>query len=218
MPRIIDLATWKRRQHYELFRAYPQPFWNVCVDVDVTRLHERCAVPGGPSFFVASFFLSLQAANSVPELRLRIRGEQVVELEVIHGGSTVMRADETFAFGYFDYQPEFPRFAVHAAEVLDEVRNRVGPLRPGGQRDDLILYSVLPWITFTSFQHAHPPPGGVGGSGDSRPRLVFGKHRDVQGRRLMPVSIEVHHALVDGLHVGRFLERFQSLLDELPLA
>jgi chloramphenicol O-acetyltransferase type A len=28
----------------------------------------------------------------------------------------------------------------------------------------------------------------------------------------MPVSVEVHHALVDGIHVGRFLERFQTLL------
>lgn len=199
-----------------MFRAYAQPYWNVCVDVDVTRLVERCSAPGGPSFFIASFFLSLQAANSVPELRQRIRGEDVVELEVVHGGSTVMRVDETFAFGYFDYQPDFPRFAAHAAGVLDEVRNRVGPLRPGGSRDDLILYSVLPWIPFTSFQHAHPGTQ-VCGPGESRPRIVFGKHRELAGRRLMPVSIEVHHALVDGLHVGRFFERFQTLLDELPL-
>ena len=32
----------------------------------------------------------------------------------------------------------------------------------------------------------------------------------------MPVSIEVHHALADGLHVGRYLERFQELLDDWP--
>jgi chloramphenicol O-acetyltransferase type A len=28
------------------------------------------------------------------------------------------------------------------------------------------------------------------------------------------VNIEVHHALVDGVHVGRFAERLQALLDE----
>jgi chloramphenicol O-acetyltransferase len=31
----------------------------------------------------------------------------------------------------------------------------------------------------------------------------------------MPVSIEVHHALVDGVHVGRFFERFQHHLDDV---
>jgi len=35
----------------------------------------------------------------------------------------------------------------------------------------------------------------------------------VNGRRLMPVSVEVHHALVDGLHVGRFHAAFQRRLD-----
>ena len=29
----------------------------------------------------------------------------------------------------------------------------------------------------------------------------------------MPVSVEVHHALVDGLHVARFYEGFQRRLD-----
>jgi chloramphenicol O-acetyltransferase type A len=48
------------------------------------------------------------------------------------------------------------------------------------------------------------------------PKIVFGRHREAGGRRWMPVSVEVHHALVDGLHVGRFFERFQALLDDPP--
>ena len=29
----------------------------------------------------------------------------------------------------------------------------------------------------------------------------------------MPVSINVHHALMDGYHVGLFIEKFQKLLN-----
>jgi chloramphenicol O-acetyltransferase len=29
----------------------------------------------------------------------------------------------------------------------------------------------------------------------------------------MPVSVEVHHALMDGLHVSRFFDRFQTGLN-----
>ena len=29
----------------------------------------------------------------------------------------------------------------------------------------------------------------------------------------MPVSIHVHHALVDGLHVGQYIDCFQELLN-----
>ena len=42
------------------------------------------------------------------------------------------------------------------------------------------------------------------------PKVAFGKYRDAGGRVLMPVSVEGHHALMDGLHAGRFFERLQS--------
>jgi chloramphenicol O-acetyltransferase len=31
----------------------------------------------------------------------------------------------------------------------------------------------------------------------------------------MPLSVEGHHAMMDGIHVGRFFERFQTAIDEL---
>jgi chloramphenicol O-acetyltransferase type A len=77
-------------------------------------------------------------------------------------------------------------------------------------RIDLIYYSVIPWVSFTSFKHAN--------SGDNRqtvPRMVFGKMFEEGGRRLMPFSVEVHHALMDGYHVGRYFEVFQEKLDSV---
>jgi cytochrome d ubiquinol oxidase subunit II len=72
-------------------------------------------------------------------------------------------------------------------------------------RDDLVYHSVIPWVSFTSISHAR----------DSRrqsgiPKVTFGKYREAGGRVLMPVSVEVHHALMDGLHVGRFFERLEG--------
>ena len=71
-------------------------------------------------------------------------------------------------------------------------------------RSDMIHYSALPWVAFTSFSHARNWRRE-----DSVPKIVFGKYTERDGHRLMPVSVEVHHALMDGLHVGRFLERLQ---------
>ncbi len=212
MARELDLESWPRRQHFEFFRRYDQPFFNLCAEVDVTHLTERCAVPGGPSFFLASLFLSLRAANEVEPFRYRLRGERVIVYEVVHGGSTVLLPDETFAFAYFDYLPDFQRFAGPASRVLDEIRADPGRLQPSDDRDDLLHYSVIPWVSFTSFAHARRKR-----ETDSVPKVVFGKRRAAGGRHLMPVSVEVHHALMDGLHVGRFFERFQALLDAAEL-
>jgi chloramphenicol O-acetyltransferase type A len=39
----------------------------------------------------------------------------------------------------------------------------------------------------------------------------------VSGKTLMPLSVQGHHAVVDGLHVGRFYDAFQKLLDQPAL-
>jgi chloramphenicol O-acetyltransferase type A len=212
-PRRLDLATWNRREHYAFYRAYDNPYFNLCAPVDVTRLLERSRSEGGPTFFLASLWASLAAVNEIEELRYRIRGDHVVVHERVHGGSTVLVPDGTFRFGYFDYDSDFWTFAGGAASVLERVRAEMGPLEARPERDDMIHYSIIPWVAFTSFSHARR-----WGTDDSVPKVVFGRHHRVEDANQMPVSIEVHHALVDGLHVGRFFERFQHHLDELAPA
>jgi chloramphenicol O-acetyltransferase type A len=41
---------------------------------------------------------------------------------------------------------------------------------------------------------------------------VFGKFVEEQGRLMMPFSVEVHHALMDGIDVGRYLNNFEQAL------
>ena len=210
-PRVLDLESWKRREHFEFFRHYERPWFNLCADVDVTALVARCREPGGPSFFLASLWLSLVAANEVEEFRYRLRGEQVVVHPVIDGGSTVLMPDETFAFAYFDFVEDYPAFAAAGARELERVRDGTGGPRTV-DRDDMIHYSVIPWVSFSSFSHARHRTADI-----SVPKIVFGRHRRVGDRRLLPVSVEVHHALVDGLHVGRFYQRFEELAERTDL-
>ncbi len=45
---------------------------------------------------------------------------------------------------------------------------------------------------------------------DSVPKIAFGKFIRENDRTLLPISVEVHHALVDGLHVGQYLNRLED--------
>jgi chloramphenicol O-acetyltransferase type A len=216
---VLDLATWSRRAHFDFFRAFDNPYFNITADVDVTVLHERCRSQDGLSFAVAAYYLSLRAINAIEPFGYRIRRQQtsgvqktgeplVIRHTIVHGGSIVLRPDESFGFVYFDYREDYAAFAADAAEALAAGLTS-DRFEPRDDRDDLIHYSVIPWVSFTSFSHARR-----WGTDDAVPKLVFGKHRKVGGRRLMPVSVEVHHALVDGLHVGRFFQHFQAHLDD----
>ncbi len=205
MPHDLELAHWNRRKLFDFFRGYDSPFFNICTDVDISAF-QPFVKRGGLSFFAATLFLSIRAANEIASFRYRLRGERVIVHDVVHAGSTVLNADETFNFCYFDYTPDFSAFARHVATVL--TRNAQTPdLNPHDERDDLIHYSVLPWIRFTSITHARKFK-----TEDSIPKIVFGKYEAQNGQLRLPISIEAHHALMDGLHVAKYLNLFQKYL------
>ena len=45
------------------------------------------------------------------------------------------------------------------------------------------------------------------------PIIQAGKFFKKDDRKIMPLSITVHHAVADGYHVGLFLEKFQEYMD-----
>ncbi|MFL6333564.1 MAG: CatA-like O-acetyltransferase [Pyrinomonadaceae bacterium] len=207
MPEYLDTEAWSRRHLFRLFKDYDAPYFNVCADVDVTPLL-AFARERGLSFFVTYHFLSTKTANEVEPFRYRLRGERVLVHERVHAGAIVLLPDESFTFVYFDYTEDFGAFHSGARASVERARAEPPPLDARAGQDDLIYHSVIPWVSFTSISHAR----------DSRqrsgiPKVSFGKYRDVGGRTLMPVSVEAHHALMDGLHVGRYFERLQSHFD-----
>lgn len=203
MERWIDLEKWPRKAHYLYFREYEQPFFNVCVHVNVGSAYER-RHEEGESFFLKTLYSALVAANGIPAFRRRLRPNGVIEHDRVHGGSTVLNGDETFSFCYFEFGDGFPTFSERAKAILDAHRQKKGGLEPEDDRDDLIHFSVLPWLSFTGLQHARRI-----NVLDSTPKIVFGKVFD--GHR-MPVSLDAHHALMDGLHASRFFERFEEIM------
>ena len=72
-------------------------------------------------------------------------------------------------------------------------------------------YTVVPWFSFTGFKHEK----NISCS-ESIPKIAFGKFFEQNGRKLMPVSINANHGLVDAYHVGKYLEYFQEELNRNP--
>jgi chloramphenicol O-acetyltransferase type A len=203
--RRIDLETWERRTVFNFFRSFSEPYHGVCLRVDCTATF-RYAKEHRLSVFLSLVHRSLVAAHQVENFRTRIVDGEPWLYEQINGGSAVGRPNGTIGFGHYNFHEDIKEFVDEASLVVEQVK----------QRDDLdrypeanlIRYSVLPWLDFTSVSHARDLAHE-----DSAPRITFGKITEVDGRSTMPVSIHVNHALADGLHVAQFVEHFQRLLD-----
>ena len=206
--KVIDLDTWPRRAQYEFFKSMDYPHINVCFPFDITLLRQFCK-SHKLSLTHSILYLTARTANDIREFRLRIRDDQVVEHDTVHPSYTVLRADETFSFCSVEYSPQpqilFERATTQQDLVIEEM---VLEDEPG--RDDYLFISVTPWISFTSATH----PINMSPV-DSVPRLCWGKFfTDGMGKIQLPYSIQVHHALADGVHMGKFAQLFQALADK----
>ena len=212
MATYLDLDAWPRREVFQFFRHFDKPYFNVCVQLDVTVLVTLCKREGFSSF-LAYHYLALKAANEIQEFHYRLRKDGVVIHEVIHGGSTLLLPNDTFSFVYFDYDSDFRIFSSKADRTINEIRSGDGEFLPRDDHDALIHFTTLPWISFTSFSHARN-----WGREDSVPKIAFGRFTRIGETVQLPMSVEVHHALMDGLHVGRFVNKMEAALLQPELA
>ena len=203
----LTIDTWKRKEQFNFFKNYENPFFNICANVDVTKLF-KFVKKNNYSFFLSSLYASIKAANLIEQFRYRIKNDDVIIYDTINLGSTVLNDDETFNFCYFDYCPDFEKFYTAAKKIIEQNKIHRFKMDAHREKDNVIYYSVIPWISFTSFSHARNYS-----TRESIPKIVFGKITKVGEKINMPVSVEVHHALVDGLHVGKYFKLLQEILD-----
>lgn len=207
MKQILDLNGWAGKEHFHFFKQFDEPFFGVTVTIDCTLAYAAAKAKGNP-FFLYYLHKSLTAANRVPAFRYRIVEDQVWVYDQVDASPTVDRPDGTFGFSYVQFEENFQAFKAGADQEIAEVRNssELFPAKPG---ECVIHYSALPWINFSSMSHARSFSFP-----DSSPKISFGKITELDGKKSMPVSIHVHHALMDGLHVGQYIDCFQQLMDE----
>jgi len=202
----VDIEKWPRKTTYEFFREYEDPFFNFTASVDVTAV-SRFSKSNGLSFSLTALYYSLVAANEIREFRIRLMDGRLVEFDRIHATQTILNDDETFSFAYYEMKDDVFEFDRAGKEATAKYKKlKTFDVEP--DRLDMIYYSVIPWVSFTSFKHA-----GRHDKTQTVPRIVFGKMFDEGGRKLMPLSVEANHAIMDGYHVGRFFEIFQELIN-----
>lgn len=205
--RIQPFEEWKRREQFLFYNEFTEPFYGISKDVDITELYKFCR-ENEQSLFVTYLYEIIKAVNAIEEFRYRIQGEDVVVFDQINVSATVARANETFGFSYMDYADDFAIFSATALAEIKRVQNTTD-FKPFADKIDLVHFSAVPWIQFTSLSHARHLEFK-----DSIPKISTGKIFKSEEKYLMPVSVHAHHGLVDALHIGRLFSSIeQNILD-----
>lgn len=206
MKQKLNLDTWNRKEHFLFFKEMEEPFFGITTRIDCTKAYAK-AKELGVSFFTYYLHKTLDAVNAVENFRYRIIDNEVYIFDQIDASATILRDDKTFGFSLIQYDNDLKVFAEITRKEIDRIQNTTGLIT----RDfeiNLIHFSALPWVDFTSYSHARSFTWP-----DSCPKISYGKMVEENGKKTMAVSIHVHHGLVDGYHVGEFVSILQELLN-----
>jgi len=201
--RVVDLETWPRRHHFAKFNGFADPRFDMCVPVEVAPFRRAFKEQGLP-LTAGIVYVITRSANEIPEFRSRIRGDIVVEHEIVHPSLTILATGDLFSFCHVDYQQDFALFARDFVAQAGAVKAEP-TLAEQPWRDDEFFMSALPWVAFTAFHHPMPTIPA-----DSIPRFAWGRVTAHGDEMAMPLEVQGHHALMDGLHLARFYEKAQA--------
>ncbi|WP_333807965.1 chloramphenicol acetyltransferase [Flavobacterium sp.] len=206
MKQKIDKSTWNRKGHLEFFTAFQEPFFGITTTLDCTIAYEK-AKSMQISFFVYYLHKTLVAVNQIENFKYRIEGEDVFLYNEIDASATIMREDKTFGFSFMKFHEDIYKFNKIVQTEIERIQTTTGILTRE-YPENIIHFSAIPWINFTGLTHSRNF-----GFADSCPKISFGKVVEENGKKKMALSVTAHHGLIDGYHIGLFVEELQNLMN-----
>ncbi len=200
----IDMNTYPRKNHFEYFRKLAYPYTGLTAEIDVTRI-KQYTQKKRYSFFLTMTHLVARAANRIPEFRRRIQENGIIEYPDCGTSHTLLLPDNTYCYCTLYHNLEFDEYIRYAVAEQEKSRQNAS-IEDDEETDALYFVSAIPWVHYTDLVQAVPC------SQESNPRISFGKYEDENGKLMMPLSVLVHHALMDGYHLGLF---YQYVVEEM---
>lgn len=204
-----------RKELFEFYDQFDSPILNITVEIKISNI-----IPDlkkrGISFFQLCVYALCCSTNENENFKLRFDGEKIYKTQRIIPSYTVLREGGDFNFCTFEFDLNWNVFLTRSLEAKKKSETSKVLLKDDISHQDYIFMTCLPWFKFSSIQHpvgsfkkSTIPSfaigqfsfcGSSGGLGDEPQELSF------------PLSIQVHHGLVDGLHIAQFIKSFEKNL------
>lgn len=204
---LIDLETWERREFYEHFMNEVRCTYSVTVHLDITSLKEYRLYP-------AMIWLLTQTVNQMPEFRTVLTDKGLGIYDQMHPAYTIFNQEnKTFSGIWTEFNPDYSKF-LKSYEMDTAAFSSSAKFAPKSDRPpNSFDISMVPWFTFTAFDINVFDEGKY-----LLPIFTMGKFFEASGKRMLPLAIQVHHAVCDGYHVGRFIEMLQAKILSFALS
>lgn len=200
----IDVKTWKRAECFHHFMDINPCTYSMTVKLDITRIRQTKT-----KVYPAMLYALTKIVNRHEEFRMALdhNGNPGFYDQMLPVYTVFHKDTELFSNIWTQWHPQYEEFlkayetdiktfgSVQAMEAKPEVPENTFPV------------SMIPWSSFDGFNL------NIKNSYTYlSPIFTMGKFYEENGKILLPLSVQIHHAACDGFHVSRFLSELQDVL------
>lgn len=209
---IINQNEWNRKNTYDQFYNNSPCTFSMTVNIDITSLYKTVKCNNLKLFPTILFGLS-HVVNSHKEFRMDLNSDgQVGYYDVSNPYFTIFHNEtETFTNVWTEYDSDYTVFIQNYHRDMMKYENDCVNSRPI-LSNNLFNVSCIPWTSFTGFNLNLQK-----GYDYFPPIFTIGKFYEENEKYMLPLALQVHHAVCDGYHVARFINELQELVDSFIL-
>ncbi|WP_166997760.1 CatA-like O-acetyltransferase [Paramicrobacterium fandaimingii] len=209
-PIVVDLDSWPRREHYEHYRNAVPCTYAMTVELDVTAFADALSRSVRKTY-IAQIWALATVVNKHDEFRMCQTESGALGIwPIVHPAFTIFnRERETFSCVSAPYDANFGAFHLSAAALLESHRHATELFPHGAPVKNSFDVSSMPWASFTGFTLNIRD-----GWEHFAPIFTLGRYVQREGRVMLPLAAQIHHAVADGFHMARFVNDVQELLSE----
>lgn len=201
----IDRSSWKRNEYFENYFTNIPCTYSMTVKLDITQIKKKRM-----KLYPAMLYYLATIVNRHSEFRTAINqeGELGIYDEMIPSYTIFHEDTETFSNLWTPYIPDFEAFSMAYANDMQRYGSNYGMIEKPDVPENVFNVSMIPWSTFDGFNLNLQK-----GYDYLIPIFTMGKYYRDDEKIILPLAIQVHHAVCDGFHICRFVNELQELIN-----
>ncbi|MBO1581667.1 type A chloramphenicol O-acetyltransferase [Bacillus sp. XF8] len=203
---IIDKENWDRKPYFDHYINLKCTF-SMTANIDITDLLKQLRnkeIKLYPTFI----YMVSRTVNAHKEFRTCFNNEGVLGYwDTMIPSYTIFHNDnKSFSSVWTEFSNEFSVFYKNYLEDIKQYDNIHGLFTKENIPLNSFPISSVPWASFTGFN--------LNINNDDNfllPIITGGRYFNQGDKILLPISIQVHHAVCDGYHASKFIVELQEL-------
>lgn len=202
----INIDTWPRKEYFEHYYSAVPCTYSMTVKLDITKI-----IDTHKKLYPTMIYYITTVVNRHCEFRTAFnKANKLGIYSDMNPCYTVFNKDtETFSNLWTKYTPDFKNFLIAYEKDIQTFGKKKGMNPKPDMPENNFPISMIPWTTFEGFNLNIEK-----GYDYLIPIFTMGKYYEENKKIMLPLSVQVHHAVCDGFHICRFINELSKLIND----